>query len=400
MAALGGFPSLSQLLAWPTEYLTEAADIWETIGGHCYELANQVWQDALSVDWQGVAADRLRAATHADMTTTSAVADQLQSAANVARGAASDLQTARSRVEYAVEDARSAGFDVSESLSVTDRSSGGSAAARAARQAQARALAADIGQRAAQLVGVDQQVASKITAAMAGISQTFPSTPSTEAPPSKGRVQVVDSHTFKQDPAPPVPPPGNPFSGWTQEQMAQVATKIANGHALKHFPGMTSKNLARSIYDAMNDPQTRVGTSTKSGGLALLKSDGTVIFVDPKNKDYGTAFKPEPRPGIDTWQTPQEYFERNTRAVEPLPPPSPRQVPPNPGEMAPRPITPVEPSAPAPKPAPLPKVGEGPVMAGGPGTPVGPTLAPPPHYHGPHVLGDPVEDPWDYDDHW
>jgi hypothetical protein len=393
MAMVGGVPNLSQLLAWPTEHLTQAAESWESIGGRCYELASQVWQDALSVDWHGVAADTLRSTTHADMLTTSAAADQLQSAANVARSAASDLQSARSRVKYAVEDARSAGFEVSESLSVTDRSTGGSAAVLAARQAQAQALAADIGQRAAQLVGVDQQVAGKITAAMAGISQTFPSTPPSQAPPSQGRIQAVDSHTFRQEPAPPAPPPGNPFAGWTQEQMAQVATKIANGHALEHFPGMTSKDLARSIYDAMNDPQTRVGTSNKSGGMALLKSDGTVIFVDPKNKDYGTAFKPEPRPGIDTWRTPQEYFERNTRAFEPLPSP-------NPGEAAPKPFTPVEPSAPPPKSAPLPKVGEGPVIAGGPGAPVGPTLAPPPHYHGPHVLGDPVEDPWDYDEHW
>lgn len=399
MAIVGGLPSLSQLMSWPTEHLTQAAESWETIGGRCCELASQVWQDALSVEWQGVTADTLRSTTHADMLTTSAVADQLQSAANVARAAASDLHTARSRVEYAVEDARSAGFAVSESLSVTDRSTGRSAAERAARQAQAQALAANIGQRAAQLVGVDQQVADKITTAMAGVSQTFPPSPSPSMSPKNGRVQAVDNHTFKQDPPAPVPPPGNPFAGWTQEQMAQVATQIANGHALKHFPGMTSKDLARSIYDTMNDPQTRVGTSTKSGGLALLTSDGTVIFVDPKNKDYGTAFKPEPRPGLDTWRTPQEYFERNTQALEPLPPPSPRQLSPNPIEMVPRPITPVEPSAPAPKPAPLPKVGEGP-MAGGPGTPVGPTLAPPPHYHGPHVLGDPVEDPWDYDEHW
>lgn len=80
-------PGLSALLAWPTEHLTEAADYWQTIGGRCYGVANHVWRDALSVDWQGAGAEALRAATHADMLTTSAVADQLQSAANVARSA-------------------------------------------------------------------------------------------------------------------------------------------------------------------------------------------------------------------------------------------------------------------------------------------------------------------------
>jgi hypothetical protein len=202
MAAVAGFPSLSQLLTWPTEHLTEAAEHWETLGARSYGLANQVWRDAASVDWQGEAADALRTATHVDMTTTSAVADQLHEAAKVARSGASDIVTARSRMGYAVADARTAGFDVREDLSVTDRSSGGSLAQRAARQAQAQSLAGDIRQRAAQLVGLDQQVAGKITAAVAGIRDTFPHNPSSGEPPKDNRIRAVDNHTFKQDPSP------------------------------------------------------------------------------------------------------------------------------------------------------------------------------------------------------
>lgn len=400
MAEVGGLPGLSQLLAWPTDHLTEAADNWETVGARCYELASQVWQDALTIEWQGEAADALRADTHADMMTTSAVTDQLQSAAKAARSAASDLSTARSRVRYAVQDAHTSGFDVSESLSVTDRSNGGSTAQRAARQAQAQAIAADIGQRAAQLVALDEQVASRVTAAVAGIGQTFPPSPSPYVPQTSGKVQALDHHTFKEHP-PPTPPPGNPFAGWSEAQKAQVATEIANGHAIGHFPGMKPPELARSIYDAMNDPSTRVGSSTKSGSLTLLKSDGTVIFINPKDGDFGTAFVPKPRPGVDSWRTPLEYFEQNTRAVEPIPPPSPGRFPPlSPGEMAPEAPAPVEPLPAAPKPAPLPEGGEGPGIVGGPGTPIGPTFAPPPHYHGPNVIGDPAIDPWDFDHHW
>ncbi|GAB7145263.1 hypothetical protein LRC484719_38640 [Mycobacterium riyadhense] len=165
-------------------------------------MANQVWRDSLSVDWQGEAADALRSATHADMLTASAVADQLHEAAKVARSGASDLYAARSRVRYAVEDARAAGFDVGEDLSVTDRSSGGSVAQRAARAAQAQAFAGDIRQRAAQLVGLDQQVAGKVTVAVAGIRTTFPPSPTPDTPPNDGRVRAVDHH-WKQDPPPP-----------------------------------------------------------------------------------------------------------------------------------------------------------------------------------------------------
>ena len=210
MAAVTGFPDLSQLLSWPTEHLTEAADHWETVGARSYEAADRVWRDALSVDWQGDGADALRVATHADMVTTSRVADQLQAAAKVARAGAAELYAARSRVRYALQDANAAGFDVDEEMSIIDRSTGGSAAQRAARQAQAEALVADIRQRAAQLVALDHQVAGKVTAAVAGIRDTFPQSRAPATPPRKPEIQSVDNHTFKQDPAPPPDPGADP----------------------------------------------------------------------------------------------------------------------------------------------------------------------------------------------
>jgi hypothetical protein len=205
MAAVAGAPGLASLLAWPTEHLSDAADHWETVGERSYQVAHQVWRDALVVGWRGEAAEALHTATHADMLTTSATVDQLQAAARIARGAAADLDAARSRVRYAIEDARTAGFEVGEDLSVTDRMTGGSAAQRAARQAAAQAFAGDIGQRAVQLVGLDTQVAGKITAAVAGIRDTFPPIPTPIAPPTNSSVHVVDNRTFKQGPPPPLP---------------------------------------------------------------------------------------------------------------------------------------------------------------------------------------------------
>ncbi|UMB68769.1 WXG100 family type VII secretion target [Mycobacterium paraterrae] len=194
-------PGLSALLTWPTDHLTEAASHWEAVGERSYGLAHDVWSDALASDWQGEAAEALRTTTHSDMLTTSGVVDQLQDAASVARSGASDLEAARSQVRYAVEDARSAGFDVSENLSVTDRTTGGSVAQRAARQAAAQAFAGEIGGRAAQLVSTDAQVAARVTAAMAGVGSTFPNIPS-----GNGQIHAVDNRTFKQDPSLPVNP--------------------------------------------------------------------------------------------------------------------------------------------------------------------------------------------------
>lgn len=223
MPGVAGVPGLSALLAWPTDHLTEAADYWETVSERTFGIAHQVWRDALSADWRGAAADTLRSATHADMTSTSAVADQLRAAASVARGGASDLSAARSRVRYAVEDAHSAGFDVGEDLSIRDRTVGGSTAQRAARQAQARALAGDIRQRAAQLVSLDQEVAGKITAAVAGVRDTFPQDPTANRPSTDGHVRGVDNHTFKDAPS----------SGMSREQ-AKAGLKDVNNRIWEH----------------------------------------------------------------------------------------------------------------------------------------------------------------------
>ena len=220
MAAVSGAPGLSALLAWPTDHLTEAAAHWETVGERSYGVAHGVWSDALTVDWSGEAAEALRTDTHADMMTTSAVVDQLQSAASVARSGASELDAARSQMRYAVEDARSAGFEVGEDLSVTDRMSGGSAAQRVARQAAAQAFAGNIGGRAAQLVSVDAQVAGRITAAVAGVGNTF-----RPNPPTNGQVNAVDSRTFKQAPTPPPPSPKGPSA----DDMRKVIEKLPKG---------------------------------------------------------------------------------------------------------------------------------------------------------------------------
>lgn len=63
-------------MAWPTAHLTDAAEHWEAVAERSYGLANQVWQDASSVDWRGNGADALRTTAHSDLMTTGTAADQ------------------------------------------------------------------------------------------------------------------------------------------------------------------------------------------------------------------------------------------------------------------------------------------------------------------------------------
>lgn len=77
----------------------------------------------------------------------------------------------------AVVDAHEAGFYVHEDLTVTDLSTGNSSADRAIREAEAEAYAADIHQRAADLIRADVRTADRISNAMAGLNGQVPESP-------------------------------------------------------------------------------------------------------------------------------------------------------------------------------------------------------------------------------
>src|ERR1700744_2004487 len=114
-------PTLSQIEAYSTDHLDRLADGWE-------DAPWQVRNQAHVLDWQGAAADALRARTTSDYTVASGQSDQLRSTSRIARQQAGVLNQLRNSVLYAVEDAHNAGFIVEEDFSVTDSRTSGTAA--------------------------------------------------------------------------------------------------------------------------------------------------------------------------------------------------------------------------------------------------------------------------------
>lgn len=161
--------TLSQIEAWSTEHLIDAAAYWTQTADRWEDAFLTMRNQAQSITWHGAGGDALRQRTGADLSVVSGKADLLRQAAGIARNGASDISAAQRRVLYGVEDAQNAGFTVGEDLSVTDTRST-SPAERAARQAQAEAFAADIRLRAEQLAGADTKVSGQLTAATAGLS--------------------------------------------------------------------------------------------------------------------------------------------------------------------------------------------------------------------------------------
>lgn len=156
-------PTLSQIESYSTSHLVEAADYWSGLADRWEDAHWQVRNEAHSLNWEGSAGEAMRARTSADYTVANERADQLRSAAGIARQQAGELERLRNQFFYAVEDAEDVGFTVEEDLSVIDTHPSGNVAELVARQAQAQVFSADIRQRAIALIAADSEVAGNLT---------------------------------------------------------------------------------------------------------------------------------------------------------------------------------------------------------------------------------------------
>jgi hypothetical protein len=177
MAGVGGVgvPSLSEIQAWDVAHLEGAANDWSTTAEHWESSFSSIHRASVAPGgtvWEGVAAEAAQERAFADLVKVRGLADVLHESAAIARRGAETVYSAKRSVLDAVEEASSAGYVVGEDLSVT------APRASVAAQAQAQVYAADIQQRAAQLVAQDTEIAAKITTASAPLSGvTFPESP-------------------------------------------------------------------------------------------------------------------------------------------------------------------------------------------------------------------------------
>ena len=143
-------PSVSQARAWRPAALLELAEGWDTLAtvlaGHAERFSADVER---SRDWwRGAAADAARVDAPRVISTITALARALVSAAVAARDGAEQLELARSDVVTGVEEARAEGFAVADDAAVT--------------------IAADPAPLMVLLAGGDDAVAATLLAARAG----------------------------------------------------------------------------------------------------------------------------------------------------------------------------------------------------------------------------------------
>lgn len=232
----------------------------------------------MSVNWTGQAAEQLRDRTFDDMTMVSRIGDRLEEAAKTARTGASELYAARSHLRYAVEDAHSAGFEVGNDLSITDRAASGSPVTMARRRL-AFDLAIDIRQRAMQLALLDQQVGERITIAFAELRTMLvdaPARPREEIPEPHqlNGIQLVDNRTWKDAPSPPPTPPPTP----TAQEVQEVIRDLPRGNR-PFIKEIRSEADLRKLLAWLSEGATERNPASSYKGMERVLSDGTIVGI-------------------------------------------------------------------------------------------------------------------------
>ena len=232
-AAIATAPSLSKIEAWSTTHLESAAMHWTGTANAWEQAFTVVHREAIApagTTWLGIAADAAAFRTGTDQAVVNRAADILQEAAGVARRGVDDIIAARQLVLRAIDDARAAGFVVSEDLSVRSHLVGGTPALQAARQAQAEMLAIEIRTRAEKLVAVDAEVGRSVTS----IIESLSGAEFEKAPLERPVIQAVDYAPMPESPIPDPGLPGDPVgrgAGPTGAEIWSVIDKLPQGNS-------------------------------------------------------------------------------------------------------------------------------------------------------------------------
>lgn len=210
-----GVLTLSQIVSWDSVHLERAASDWACAATQWEDRFSALHTAAMSPGgtvWEGEAADIAQERSFADLMRVRGFADALHNGAYTARRGADELHCAKRRVLDAVADAEDAGFVVEEDLSVTPPDTGRNPLIDTQRVALAEQHAATIAARAGELSTLDRSFASMISAATAPLADVQFADPAVEAgyPSETGEIQLVDSHIFKDAPAPDPGVPGDP----------------------------------------------------------------------------------------------------------------------------------------------------------------------------------------------
>lgn len=164
--AAGAAPTRSEIEAWPTQHLEEAAGRWRKAATSSTDAFEQHRQNISSPGgtlWEGDAKDAALHRVTGDLAVATRQAAVKGEAADIAESGAGDIRAVKARVLEAITEAEQDGFRVGEDLSVKDTRPVDLSNAQA-RYAAASTHAEFIAFRAAQLVQTDALIGQQLHA--------------------------------------------------------------------------------------------------------------------------------------------------------------------------------------------------------------------------------------------
>lgn len=170
MAAAPSLPTLSQIENLDTRHLAALDADFTAQAERIENSFTQAHEHLKAAPWEGEAADAALQRTDTDRVKARAHAEELREIAAIARNGEAELRAAQRSVLSPADEARQAGFDVTEGLSVSAYTSGRRGVEAMQLQPRANELAAEIRAHAATLVSIDQNLATKLTAGTAAMN--------------------------------------------------------------------------------------------------------------------------------------------------------------------------------------------------------------------------------------
>ncbi|MBV6362603.1 hypothetical protein HZD78_21905 [Mycobacteroides chelonae] len=165
-------PTKSEIFQWTTTHLDEAAAAWEKSAEQSENAFKQHVDNVRSpggTEWTGQGASAAYDDAREAQDVVGVQCSIKRECARIARRGSEDIQGAKRATVSAIEDVEGKGYQVAEDLTVTDASTGGTDAQRAARKAEAQQLTEYLRWHAQGLASTDEKVAGELTAEAAGL---------------------------------------------------------------------------------------------------------------------------------------------------------------------------------------------------------------------------------------
>ncbi|MFV8054126.1 hypothetical protein [Mycobacterium sp. 48b] len=298
-------PTKSQIDAWTTRHLENAAKLWTERANLIQENYAKAFNALSGAHWSGAGADQARDRLFRDLVNMRRAEDQLRQAADVARKGSESIADARKAALAAIRNAENRLYEVREDLTLRDRLPNFPSPFRWLRQHLARALEADIRAQALVLAATDERVGSDLKKVAASLREfNFEGQgPAPDHPSNPGGPRIAG--------------PAGPLKYEQDKYDLQVAFPDGKGPTLGGDPQTHDANWD-PVEEVARDPDSQKAKHVPDDGTRPIPT-GTAIGPNGERIAFFSYPDGKVEDGINPYSTPGEAWDfSNPDSPQPL----------------------------------------------------------------------------------